>query len=257
MSASLDGKVALVTGAGTSEIGVGTGAAAAIVFARRGASVLVADRDRDAALRTCAAIEKEGGTASAGSYDVTVPEDCTAMVDQAVETWGRLDVVDNNVGFDAVGAVTEFDQTRWNAAIDVNLRSVVLVSAAAMPWLARTRGSIVNISSISAFRSHRNAVYSAAKAGVIALTHAMALDHGQDGVRVNCVAPGPIYTPMVARGMSDDARDGRRRASVLEVEGTAWDVAYSAAFLASDEARYITGIVLTVDGGVSLRSPAR
>jgi NAD(P)-dependent dehydrogenase (short-subunit alcohol dehydrogenase family) len=119
-------------------------------------------------------------------------------------------------------------------------------------------GSIINISSISALRPRGLTPYSASKGAVIALTRAMAVDHGKDGIRVNCIAPGPMYTPMVySRGMSEELRERRRQASLLKIEGTGWDIGYAAVFLASDEARFITGIVLVVDGGVTIASPSR
>lgn len=133
-----------------------------------------------------------------------------------------------------------------------------MASSAAIEELSRRRGVIINVASIAAFRPHGITPYSTSKGAVIALTRAMAVDHGPAGVRVNCIAPGPIYTPMVAsNGMSEDLREKRRTASALGVEGYAWDVAHAAAFLASEDARYITGVVLPVDGGVSIMSPSR
>ena len=144
--------------------------------------------------------------------------------------------------------------------MQVNVESMFLASKAAIPEIIRTAqgGAIVNISSISALRPRGLTTYSASKGAVIALTRAMAVDHGPDGIRVNCVAPGPVYTPMVySRGMTAAARDQRRRASVLGIEGTGWDIGAAVRFLASDEARYITGQVLVVDGGVTVRGPSR
>ena len=141
----------------------------------------------------------------------------------------------------------------------VNVTSMMLSSKHAIPAIAAGGGgAIVNISSISALRPRGLTAYSTSKGAVIALTQAMAVDHAKEGIRVNCIAPGPVYTPMVyAGGMSDELRERRRLASPLGIEGTGWDVAYAALFLASDEARYVTGVVLPVDGGVTLVGPER
>jgi NAD(P)-dependent dehydrogenase (short-subunit alcohol dehydrogenase family) len=144
--------------------------------------------------------------------------------------------------------------------MQVNVEVMFLTSKYAIPAMIKTagRGAIVNISSISAMRPRGLTVYTTTKAAVIGLTRAMAIDHAQDGIRVNCVAPGPVYTPMVySRGMSDKARDQRRRASALAIEGTGWDIGHAVRFLMSDHARYITGQTLVVDGGVTLQAPAR
>lgn len=256
--ARLAGKVAIVTGAGSRADGFGTGRAAAVLFARHGARVLVVDRDRASAAHTVALIEGEGGTAEAHVADITSSASCREMVDHASSAWGRLDILDNNVGVEGSGTILEADWEQWDVVMTVNVKTIALASAAALPYLSRNGGAIINISSISAFRPRGLTPYSTAKGAVIALTRAMAVDHAAAGVRVNCIAPGPIYTPMVyAAGMSPQVRERRRRASLLGIEGTAWDVAHAAVFLASDEARYITGVVLPVDGGVSLRSPER
>lgn len=255
----LAGKVAIVTGGGSRAEGVGTGRAAAVLFARHGARVLVADRNPDAAESTVAMIEKEGGEAVAFGADVTVEASCEAMVRRAVERWGRLDILDNNVGAEGAGTILDFSVPDWDAVMDLNVTTIMRASRAAVPAMAASGGgAIVNLSSISAFRPRGLTAYTAAKGAVIALTRAMAVDHAAQGVRVNCIAPGPLYTPMVyAAGMDEATRERRRAASLLGLEGTGWDVGHAALFLASDEARYITGITLPVDGGVSLRSPDR
>jgi NAD(P)-dependent dehydrogenase (short-subunit alcohol dehydrogenase family) len=144
--------------------------------------------------------------------------------------------------------------------MQVNVESMYLAARHAIPAMVETAGggAIVNVSSISALRPRGLTAYSTSKGAVIALTRAMAVDHGRDGIRVNCVAPGPVYTPMVSsRGMSEAAREGRRRASVLGIEGTGWDIGQAVRFLLSDHARYITGQTLVVDGGATLVGPAR
>jgi NAD(P)-dependent dehydrogenase (short-subunit alcohol dehydrogenase family) len=255
----LAGKVAIVTGGGSRAEGIGNGRATAILFAREGARVLVVDQNRDAAEATLAMIKGEGGEAAAFAADVTRAGDCRAMVDEAVRLWGGLHILDNNVGIEGRGTLLETDEAQWEKVMRVNVLGMMLASQHAIPAMIRAGGgAIVNISSISALRPRGLTSYSVSKGAVIALTRALAIDHAAQGIRVNCIAPGPVYTPMVyAGGMSDDVRDRRRRASPLGIEGTGWDIGHAALFLCSDEARYITGVVLPVDGGVTIASPAR
>ena len=255
----LEGRVAIVTGAGAREDGIGNGRAAAILLAASGARVLCVDREVALAERTVAMIGEAGGIAEAFEADVTRAADCEAMVAEAVSRWGGLDILDNNVGIGSRGNVVEEDPDRWRRVMEVNVDSMFLACRAAIPALRETGGgAIVNVSSISALRPRGLTTYSVSKSAVIGLTRAMAVDHGPDGIRVNCVAPGPVYTPMVyGRGMAPEARERRARASVLGVEGTGWDIGHAVRFLASDHARYITGQVLVVDGGTTLRGPER
>jgi NAD(P)-dependent dehydrogenase (short-subunit alcohol dehydrogenase family) len=255
----LDGKVAIVTGGGSRAAGIGTGRAAAVLFARHGARVLVVDRDEAAAQDTVGMITREGGEAVAHTADLTAEDDCTAMAAAAVGRWGRIDILDNNVGIEGPGTILDVTAADWDVVMTVNVGTIVAASRAVVPVMAAGGGgSIVNLSSISALRPRGLTPYTAAKGAVIALTRAMAIDHAADGIRVNCIAPGPIYTPMVyAAGMDEGLRDRRRAASPLGIEGTGWDVGYAALFLVSDEARYVTGVTLPVDGGVSIRSPDR
>ena len=256
----LTGKVAIVTGGGAAGEGIGNGRAACILLARSGAHVLVVDRDLTLAERTVAMIAAEGGSAAAVSYDVTEAAQCAAMVADAVSRWGRLDCLDNNVGIGSKGSVVEETEENWARVMHVNVDTMFLTCKHAIPAMIRTAGggAIVNISSISALRPRGLTAYSVSKGAVIALTQAMAVDHGPDGIRANCVFPGPMYTPMVyERGMTEQARDTRRRASVLGREGTGWDIGAAVRFLLSDQARYITGQVLGVDGGATLVGPSR
>jgi NAD(P)-dependent dehydrogenase (short-subunit alcohol dehydrogenase family) len=205
-------------------------------------------------------ITAEGGAAAAFAADVTDLARCEAMVAEAVGRYGRLDFLVNNVGIGSRGSVVTEKAETWRRVMQVNVESMFLASKAAIPEMIRTArgGAIVNISSISALRPRGLTTYSASKGAVIALSRAMAVDHGPDGIRVNCIAPGPVYTPMVyAGGMTETARDQRRRASVLAREGTGWDIGQAARFLLSGHARYITGHVLVVDGGATLVGPAR
>ena len=255
----LEKKAAIVTGAGSRAAGIGNGRAAAILFAREGAKVLVVDNKTAAADETLAAIKEEGGEAEVFIGDVTSSADCRAMVERAVSRWGRLDILDNNVGIEGQANVVSVTEADWDRVMTVNVKSMMLTGKYAVPAMAAGGGgSIINISSISALRPRGLTPYSTSKGAVIALTRAMAIDHAKDRIRVNCIAPGPMYTPMVySGGMSEEARERRRRASPLGIEGTGWDIGYAALFLASDEARYITGVVLVVDGGVTISSPPR
>jgi NAD(P)-dependent dehydrogenase (short-subunit alcohol dehydrogenase family) len=205
-------------------------------------------------------ITSEGGTAVAHAADVTDGAQCRATVAVAVERFGRLDFLDNNVGIGSRGTVVDEDPETWRRVMQVNVETMFLAAKHAIPAMLETagRGAIVNVSSISALRPRGLTTYSASKGAVIALTRAMAVDHGAQGIRVNCVAPGPVYTPMVyGRGMSAEARARRASASVLGVEGTGWDIGHAVRFLLSDHARYITGHTLVVDGGDTLQAPAR
>jgi NAD(P)-dependent dehydrogenase (short-subunit alcohol dehydrogenase family) len=255
----LSGKVAIVTGGGAAGDGIGNGRAAAILLAKAGARVVVVDRDAALARRTAEMIGAAGGEAIAQEADVTRAADCAAMVKAALDRFGRLDLLDNNVGIGSRGSVLDETEENWRRVMQVNVDSMFLTAKHAIPAMRRVGGgAIVNVSSISALRPRGLTAYSVSKGAVIALTRAMAVDHGRDGIRVNCVAPGPVYTPMVyARGMSDDARQRRRQASALGIEGTGWDIGHAVRFLLSDQARYITGHVLVVDGGTSLTAPAR
>ncbi len=252
----LNGKVAIVTGAGSSGPGIGNGKAASALFAREGARVLVVDQVRERAEETLAMILEEGGEASVFEADVTRAEDCQRMVEAAIERYGRLDILDNNVGISRRGSVVEISEEDWDHVMTVNVKSIMLASRYAIPRMMETSGgSIINISSIAGLRAHSSTPYTTSKAAVIGLTMSMAADHGKDNIRVNCIAPGLVYTPMVAPRMDDSLREIRRSASPLGTEGTAWDIASAALYLASDDARWVSGVVLPVDGGLLSLSP--
>jgi len=258
--AGLAGKVALISGGGAAGDGIGNGRAAAILLARAGTRVVVSDLDKKLAQRTVEMIKAEGGTAVAEACDATKEADCKRLVDAAVDRWGRLDFLDNNVGIGSRGSVVEEKPEQYRKVMQINVESMFLLSKYAIPAMVKTAkgGAIVNISSISALRPRGLTTYTTSKAAVIGLTRAMAVDHGRDNIRVNCICPGPMYTPMVyARGMSEKARANRAKASVLKLEGTGWDVGHAVKFLFSNFARYITGQVLVVDGGVTLQAPER
>lgn len=256
----LRGKAAIVTGGGAEGDGIGNGRAAAILLARSGVRVLVADLKKNLAERTVRMIEDEGGEAVAHGADVTDEAQCREMVAAAVTHFGRLDLLDNNVGIGGHGSVVEMDPAEWRRIMQVNVDTMYLAARHAVPAIIASGGggAIVNVASISALRPRGNTAYATSKGAVIALTRAMAVDHGKDGIRVNCVAPGPVYTPMVySSGMSEQARQRRRAASPLAIEGTGWDVGQAVRFLLSGRARYITGQTLVVDGGITIMSPAR
>ena len=252
----LAGKVAIITGAGSSGPGVGTGKAAAILFAREGAQVLLVDLAPERAEETLSLIQSEGGEAAVFAADVTRAEDCRRMVDAAIDRYGRLDILDNNVGISRRGTVLEIGEEDWDYVMAVNVKSIVLASKYAIPQMRESGGgSIINISSIAGLRAHSSTPYTTSKAAVQGLTISMAADHGPEGIRVNCIAPGLVYSPMVAPRMDADLREIRKNAAPLRTEGDSWDIGYAALFLASDESRWVNGVILPVDAGLTAVTP--
>ena len=259
----LNNKVAVIVGGGQSEgETVGNGRATAIRFAREGAAVLVVDRDLDSAEETVKTITSEDGNASAAYSDVTREKDCKAMVIECLSRFGRIDVLHNNVGrSEGDAATTEIEEENWLALMDVNLKSAVFTCKHVLPIMRKQgAGVITNISSTSSVCSRQTLAYKTAKAGINAMTQNMAIENAAYGVRVNAILPGLMDTPMaierrarerkVPRQTVRDERDGQ---VPLGKMGTAWDVAAAAVFLASEEANYITGVLLAVDGGLSAR----
>ena len=256
----LENKVAIVTGAGTRGEIAGTGQAASILMAREGAKVLLSDIDIDRAEETLNTIEKEGGTAKIFIGDVTSEKDCKAMVNESVKQFGKLDILFNNVGGPGGGMVTEIEEEDWHRSIDLNMKSAVMGSKYAIPIMEKSGGgSIINVSSIDGTQagSTRNVPYSISKAAISHLSRIMAVHHGRQNIRVNCVAPGHVYGafPNRFKKMEDDWRELRKKAGPLGTEGTAWDVAWAVVYLASDEAKWVTGVILPVDAGVQAASP--
>jgi NAD(P)-dependent dehydrogenase (short-subunit alcohol dehydrogenase family) len=254
-SGRFDGQAAIVTGAGSRGEGIGNGRATAILLARRGAFVTLVDAMPDWAEATRRMIEAEGGRCQVVEADVTKSGDCEAAVDATVEAAGRLDILVNNVGIGGPpGDAVEVDMTEWDAAMAVNLTSMVLMAKHAIPVMRRQgAGAIVNIASVAGIRGgHPHLFYPVSKGAILNLTRQMAAMHGTEGIRVNCIAPGMVYTPMVyTRGMSEELREARRKRSLLQIEGEGWDVGNAVCFLASEEARWITGVVLPVDAGAT------
>lgn len=255
----VEGKVAIVTGAGTSAEGIGNGRGAALMLARHGAKVTVVDFNEETARETAAMIEGEGGECMVVTGDVTDVAACEAIVRKTVERWGRLDILVNNVGTSRIrGNSVDVDLDEWDRGWKINVKSMVMMMRFAAPAMkASGGGSVINIASITAFHGgHPNLFYPTSKAAVVHLSKTMAGQHGIDGIRVNSLAPGFVYTPVVyGPGLPEGVREARNEASALKTEGTAWDVACGILYLASDEARWVTGICLTIDAGTSAISP--
>jgi NAD(P)-dependent dehydrogenase (short-subunit alcohol dehydrogenase family) len=249
----LKDKVAIVTGAGSRADGIGNGRAAAILLAREGCKVALLDATREWAEATKAMIDKEGGTALVVVADVADPASAKASVDQTVAAWGRVDVLVNNVGIGGpLGNAVDVDPDAWDQAMRVNVKSMMLMSKYAIPEMRKVgAGAIVNIASIDGLRGgNPNLFYGASKGAVVNMTRAMAAHHGGEGIRVNCIAPGYVYTPMVyARGMEPELREARRKNTLLQTEGTGWDIGNGVVYLASEQSRWVTGIILSIDAG--------
>jgi NAD(P)-dependent dehydrogenase (short-subunit alcohol dehydrogenase family) len=266
MADRLKDKVALVVGAGSAGPGWGNGKATAVLFAREGARVVCADLNHAAAAETAGLIVEEGVEALALQMDATQQEQVQEMVTAAVEAYGRIDVLDNNVGIAEVGGVVELPEAEWDRVMAINLKSFYLTMKHVIPvMIDGGGGSIVNISSIASIRwtGVPYTTYYASKAAVNQLTKATAMEYAHKNIRVNAVLPGLMKTPMVekATGLAAAYGDGdveamwqaRDAQCPMGYMGDAWDVAYAVLFLASDEARYVTGIELVVDAGITLK----
>jgi NAD(P)-dependent dehydrogenase (short-subunit alcohol dehydrogenase family) len=262
----LKDKVAIVSGAGQTPgatLGpiLGNGRATALLFAREGARVLLVDVRPESAEETRALIVGEGGEASVFAADVTRAADCRAIPERCVEVFGRVDILVNNVGIGGGDSgLLKLQEANWDRIMDTNLKSMFLMCQAVMPYLVKQgAGAIVNISSIAAIASMNLIAYKVSKAGVNALTHAVAMGAAAKGVRVNAIMPGLIHTPMAIEGWAeatgkpreDIVRARNERVPLKGGMGSAWDIAHAALFLASDEAKFITAAVLPVDGGQS------
>ncbi len=260
----LKDRIALVVGGGqTPGETVGNGRATAIEFARQGATVLVGDVRADSAAETVAIIEAEGGHAAAARIDVTDEHSVQRFVTDAVERWRRIDVLHNNVGVSLAGGdapVEDIEAEAFDHLVQINLRGMVLACKHALPHMRRQGGGVIlNIASMAAWKPYPYVGYKTTKAGVIALTEQLAQANARHNIRANVILPGLMNTPMAIESRVSDTvsreeviaqRD--RRVPLGRKMGTAWDVAYAAAFLASDRARFITGVALPVDGGASV-----
>ena len=245
---TLAGKVAVVTGFGS-----GLGRAIAVKFAAEGAKIAGLSRRTDAGEETLSQIRRVGGEALFVPIDVQNADEVRQAMIKTVEAFGRLDIVVNSAGVRIMGTATEICEEDWDRVLDTNLKGTFLVSRAAIPEMRRTGGGcIINISAISGHRGTVGRVaYSASKGAVNNLTEAMALDHASDGIRVNCICPGPTETPMVHIASPEQRARLEKRIPLGRV-GQPGDVAAAALYLASDAASYVTGAILAVDGGAHL-----
>jgi NAD(P)-dependent dehydrogenase (short-subunit alcohol dehydrogenase family) len=264
VSGRLAGKVAIVVGAGqTAGDSIGNGRATALLFAREGAKVVAADIRLDSAEETVELIRREGGSASAFGGSATSEPDCESLIRAAVDAYGQIDVLHNNVGIGGGDAgPAHVKEEAWDRILEVNLKSVILPCKHVLPVMRNQHsGSIINISSVAAVCSTGVVAYKTSKAGVNAYTQSLAIGNAKYGIRANVIMPGLINTPMAIEGISQargTAKEDlvRQRDDLVPLAGgmgTAWDVAFAALFLASDEARFITGVALPVDGGQSAR----
>lgn len=258
MTGRLAGKVAVVTGAGSRGEGIGNGKAAAVLFAREGASVMCADQVASRAAETVDLITTDGGSASVFECDVSHRDGCQRLAAATIERFGRLDILQNNVGIPSDQGLEEITEEAWDHVMAVNVRSMVLMAQAVVPHMvAAGGGSIINISSIAGLRAYpaRSTGYTTSKAAVIGLTLALAGQLGSKRIRVNCIAPGQVFTPLIAERIGTEGRQRRAASALIKDEGTAWDIGWAAVYLASDEARWVTGHVLTVDAGITITIP--
>lgn len=241
--------VALITGGGS-----GIGRATALLFAGEGAAVVAADKIRERAEETARLIAEAGGRAIGVQADVSVAADVQKMADAAVAAFGRVDILVNNAGLSVGDSILDFDEAAWDLNLDVVLKSVYLCSRAVLPgMIERGGGVILNISSVNGVFAVGESAYAAAKAGMISLTANMANHFGKDGVRVNCIAPGTIRTPIWSERVEKDPQVFEKLAHwyPLGRVGEAEDVANAALFLCSDASSWITGVTLPVDGGLT------
>ncbi|WP_037081298.1 SDR family NAD(P)-dependent oxidoreductase [Neorhizobium vignae] len=252
-------KVVLVFGAGSVGPGFGNGKAAAVAYAREGGSVVCVDVNLDAAKNTLDVIEAEGGTGLALAADVTKSIDIAAVVETTMERFGRIDVLHNNVGINLPGGAAEATEESWRKVMDVNLTSAFLTCKAVLPIMEKQgSGAIINISSLASIRwtGYPYVSYYASKAALNHFTRAIAIEYAAKGIRANAILPGVMDTPHIQKqisgyyGSPDEMKAKRDALSPMKRQGDGWDIAWASVFLASDEAKYITGVELPIDGGL-------
>lgn len=251
--ARLAGKTAIVTGAGSEGDEIGIGKAIALLFAREGAQIAVIDWHRERAEQTCADIRELGGDAIGLAANVTIKSDCERAINETLEHFGKLDVLVNNVGIAGGDPSAPYDENAWQHVLDTNIKSAMLMCNLSLPALCRNGGAIVNTASIAGIRAMSGTAYGPSKAALIMYTREVALHYGRRGVRANAVAPGHIDSPKISALFTPEMREARRKVAPLgnTIDADVWDIAFATLFLASDEARFITGVCLAVDGGVS------
>ena len=258
MADRLKGKVAVVTGAAPQGEGVGNGMATAILFAREGAKVVLVNRSAARAEKLAKQIKAEGGECSVFAGDVTKAEAAEAMAEFTVRKYGRLDILHNNVGRGSPGTPETVSLEDWNKVLEINLTTAMLCTKYCLPRMKEGGGgSIIMVSSIAGalglIGGPGAVAYSTAKAGLHGFTLSVAADHATQNIRANCIIVGSVYTPM-ATAFGPEARERRKNMVPMKTEGTAWDIAHGAVYLASDESRWVTGVLLPIDGGlVALR----
>jgi NAD(P)-dependent dehydrogenase (short-subunit alcohol dehydrogenase family) len=250
----LERRTAIVTGAGSQASGIGNGRATAVLLARAGAHVVLVDSVSERMVETAELIADNHGESLSLTADVTDEAECRGVVERALDRFGRVDVLVNNVGI--VGpseSVVDIDLDEWRRTVDVNITSMLLMSRFAIPRMREVGGgSIVNLSSLAGTLTHPRPAYAATKGAVLSLTRSMAMTHGPEGIRVNAVAPGTVYTPMVqVEALTEQARAARVAIVPLRREGTGWDVGEAVVYLAGNRSRWVTGTTLVVDGGFS------
>ena len=259
MAGRLEGKVAVVTGAASRGEGVGNGMATAILFAREGAKVVLVNRSVERAEKLARQIRQEGDEAAVFAGDIARVEVAEAMAAFAVKTYGRLDILHNNVGIGAAGTPETVTLADWNKVLEANLTTAMLCTRYCLPRMKEGGGgSIIMVSSIAGalglMGSSGAVAYATAKAGLHGFTLSVAADYATENIRANCIVVGSVHTPMVAH-LGAEARERRKKMVPMQTEGTAWDIAHGAVYLASDESRWVTGLMLPIDGGlVSLRA---
>jgi len=255
MAGRLSGKVAFVSGAGSIREGIGNGKAAAIRFADEGAAVFAVDRDAASVEQTAELIRERGGIVATGVGDVSDEETCARLVAEAVERFGPVTVLHNNVGIGVPGEVEDVRIEDWRRVFAVNVDSMLLLTRAVLPGMKEAgSGSIINVSTVASIRAFPGVAYGASKGAVNALTITLAGRLARYGIRVNAILPGYIDTPLVAPVWRDARiREANLRQVPMRKFGTPWDLANLAVFLASDEAAYITGQLIAVDGGLTTR----